>query len=68
MEPMLDELAKTYALRRVNVDEEHALAARFGVRAVPTMVLMKNGKVVEQIVGAVGRSKLETLLKRHAVT
>ena len=58
--PVLDELAADPALAgklaigKVNVDEQNALAAQFGVRAIPTFVVFKNGQPVEKIVGVNG--------------
>jgi len=58
--PVLDELAADPALAgklaigKVNVDEQADLAAQFGVRAIPTFVIFKNGRPVEKIVGTNG--------------
>ena len=68
--PVMDELSKDFEGRakicKVNVDEERALAGRFGVSSIPTILLMKDGQVIEQIVGAhsksVFASKLNALL------
>ena len=57
MEPLLDQLAEAFAGRlrvvRVNIAANPALAARFKIRAVPTMLLFKKGVPVEFIVGTV---------------
>lgn len=70
MAPIIDELSTEFAGRakvaKVNVDENRALAARFGVMSIPTLVFFKNGQVVDQIVGftpkGVLAKKLESLL------
>jgi thioredoxin 1 len=53
--PVLDELADQYGNRvkigRVNIDQQPALAAEYGVRAVPTLVLMRQGQVTREFVG-----------------
>jgi thioredoxin 1 len=53
--PILDELADEYDGRvkigKVNIDDQQALAAEYGVRAIPTMLLFKQGQVADQIVG-----------------
>ena len=53
--PVLDELAEEYSgkvrIGKVNIDEEPGLAGTYGVRAIPTLLLIHNGEVVEQIVG-----------------
>jgi thioredoxin 1 len=60
--PILDETAKDYAgkltIAKLNVDENHALAARYGVRGIPTLMLFKNGAVVGTKVGALSKSQL----------
>jgi thioredoxin 1 len=53
--PILDELADEYAGRvnigKVNIDDHQSLAAEYGVRAIPTLLLFHSGEVTEQIVG-----------------
>jgi thioredoxin 1 len=64
--PVLEELARDAAgrltLAKVNVDENHGLAARYGVRSIPTVLFVKDGKVLDQVVGAVPRAKLKEKL------
>jgi thioredoxin 1 len=64
--PVLDELAREGAgrvtLAKVNVDENHGLAARYGIRSIPTILFIKDGKVLDQVVGAVPRAKLKEKL------
>jgi thioredoxin 1 len=64
--PLLEELARDSAgrvtLAKVNVDENHALAARYAIRSIPTVLFVKQGKVVDQIVGAVPKAKLKEKL------
>ena len=54
--PAVDALAAEYAgkvaVGKVNVDEQPELASRFGVVSIPTLVVMKNGKIVDQAIGA----------------
>jgi len=64
--PILDELATEFAgkvtIAKVNIDENEAVAAEYGIRAIPTMLLFKGGKVVEQIVGLLPKAALKTKL------
>lgn len=64
--PIMDELSKDFEGRasicKVNVDEERALARQYSVSSIPTILLMKDGQVVERIVGAQSKSVFETKL------
>lgn len=66
--PVIDELAETYAgqvkIGKVNVDENPATPGQYGVRGIPTMILFKGGQVVDQLVGAVPKNQLESLLQK----
>jgi thioredoxin 1 len=64
--PVLDALVKEsvgkVGLAKVNVDENPGLAARYGIRSIPTILLVKQGKVVDQVIGAVPRAKIKEKL------
>jgi len=64
--PVVNELAAEYAGRvkmcKMNVDENPATPGKYGIRAIPTLILFKGGKVVDQIVGAVGKTQLIALI------
>src|SRR4051794_27714503 len=66
--PAIDELAATYRgkirVAKVNIDENQDTPQQYGVRSIPTLLLFKGGQVVEQIVGAVPKSRLEDALKK----
>lgn len=57
--PVIDELAVDFdgkaKICKVNSDEEQDLAVKFGVRSIPTILFMKDGKVVDQMVGAASK-------------
>jgi len=67
--PVIEEIAGEFEGRavvgKVNVDEEPGLAQRFGVMSIPTLVILKGGRVVEQAVGARGRADVAAMLSRH---
>ena len=64
--PVLDELAEEFDGRakvaKLNVDEHAELAGQFGVRALPTLLVFKDGEVVDEIVGLVPRGELSAKL------
>ena len=68
--PLLDELADEYdgkiKIGKVNVDEQQSLAAEYGIRAIPTLLLMNKGQVAEQIVGAKSKRDLKASIDRVA--
>ncbi|AAP96560.1 thiol reductase thioredoxin [[Haemophilus] ducreyi] len=66
--PWLDELAQEFAGRakvaKVNVDENQQIAAQFGIRSIPTLLLFKNGEVVAIQVGVLPKSQLVTFIEQ----
>ena len=67
--PILDEVSRDYDGRlqvaKVNVDENQALPAKFGVRGIPTLILFKNGAQVATKVGAASKSQLTLFIDSH---
>jgi thioredoxin 1 len=67
--PILEELATEFegklTIGKVNVDEVDTIAAQYGVRAIPTMILFKGGNVVETLVGMMPKASLKTKLSAH---
>ncbi len=67
--PVLDDLAATYAGKlkvvKVDVDKNQALAGSFGIRSIPTLLIMKAGVVREQMVGAVPKAQLAAKIDAH---
>jgi thioredoxin 1 len=70
MAPTIDVVANDYAgkikVGKVDVDANGATAQRYNIRGIPTLLLFKGGRVVEQRVGAVGKSEVQKMLDPHA--
>ena len=68
--PVLDELATEYQgkikIGKVNVDDYQNLAAQYGIRSIPTLLVLKNGQVAEQMIGAKSKRDLKASLDRAA--
>jgi len=66
--PVVEELAQAYQgkvkVAKMNVDENAKTPQKYGIRAIPTLIIYKNGQVVDQITGAVSRSVIENALKK----
>ncbi|MCJ7810144.1 MAG: thioredoxin [Desulfobulbaceae bacterium] len=66
--PVVEELAKEYQgkikIAKMNVDENRETPAKFGIRNIPTLILFKDGKVAQTIVGAYPKSHLDGELKK----
>jgi len=66
--PLIDTIAEENAgkikVGKVNVDENQSIPGKYGVRGIPTIILFKNGAVLEQIVGAVPKSQLDALVAK----
>jgi thioredoxin 1 len=69
--PLVEELAGDYegkaVVAKLNVDENPQVTARFGVRSIPTLLVFKNGQVVDKQVGAVPKSVLSQKLQAQVV-
>ncbi len=66
--PLIDQLAEEYAgkakVGKVNVDEESKLAVTYDVMTIPTVIIFKNGEIVEQVSGAYPKAHFEEMLKK----
>ena len=66
--PLIDELAEDYAgkamVGKVNIDEQEALALQYGVMVIPTVMIFKNGEVIDQVSGAYPKAHFEELLQK----
>ncbi len=68
MAPAVDEVAEAYEgkviVAKMNVDDNPQTPAKYGVRGIPNLKLFRDGKVVDEVVGAVPRQKLEEMLRK----
>ena len=65
LEELANELDGKLKIAKVNIDDNDAVAAEFGVRAIPTMILFKGGKVAETLVGNMPKAALKAKLAAH---
>ena len=69
--PIVDELASEYEgqlkIGKVDVDHNQQIAMQYGIRSIPTLLVFKSGKVVEQIVGAAPKKSLVEKLSKHMI-
>jgi thioredoxin 1 len=66
--PVLDELAKEYEgkikIVKLNVDDNQGTATEFGIKGIPTLILFKDGKVLEQTIGAQSKELLKKMVEK----
>jgi len=66
MAPVIEELAQEFTGRlkvaKLNVDENQATPSKYGIRAIPTLILFKDGEVLEQVTGAVSKSSIKEMI------
>ncbi|MPZ18078.1 MAG: thioredoxin [Luteitalea sp.] len=68
--PVIEDLATTFdgraVMAKLNVDEHPTVAEKFNVRSIPTLLLFKQGELVESVVGVQPRETLKQLIEKHA--
>jgi len=66
--PIVEDLAKEFSGRikitKLNVDENPSTPSQYGVRGIPALILFKEGKVLDQIVGSVPKARLKALIEK----
>jgi thioredoxin 1 len=67
--PVIEEIAKEYKGKlkvcKLNVDDAPKTASSYGIMSIPTVVVFKNGKVVDKILGALPKAEIETVIKPY---
>ena len=65
--PIIEEIANEYEgkakVAKVNVDEQSALAAKYGIMSIPTLILFKNGEIADKTVGLKTKEQIKELIK-----
>jgi thioredoxin 1 len=65
VEALANEMGGKVTVGKLDIDAHPNTPSKYGVRGIPTLLLFKGGRVVEQIVGAVPKSKLEEMVRKH---
>ena len=69
LSPIIEEIARDYAGKiffgKLNVDENPKVAMQYGIMSIPTLLIFKNGRLVDQIIGAMPRRMLEPRITRY---
>ncbi len=67
--PIVEELAgqlkDSVKTMKLNVDDNQSIAVKYGVRSIPTLILFKEGKAVETLIGLVPKEKIEAMVKKN---
>jgi thioredoxin 1 len=70
--PIIEQLSREYsgkvAFGKVNVDENQRIATSFGIQSIPTLMIFRNGKTVDVMVGALPKAQIEMKLKRQILS
>jgi thioredoxin 1 len=70
--PIIEQMAREYTGKvvfgKVNIDENQIIAQSFGIQSIPTMIIFKNGKAVDIIVGAIPKSQIESRLHQQVIS
>jgi len=65
LEQIAEEMSGRAHVAKVDVDENGDLANRFGIMSIPTLIVFKNGKVVDQLIGAAPKHQIRGLIEKH---
>ena len=66
--PIIEEIANDFngkvSVGKVDVDNNNQVAMKYGIRSIPTLLLFKNGEVIDQVIGNVGKESIESMLSK----
>ena len=70
--PIIEQLSREYsgkvAFGKVNIDENQRIATSFGIQSIPTLMIFRNGKAVDVMVGALPKAQIEMKLKQQILS
>ncbi|KUG24666.1 thioredoxin [hydrocarbon metagenome] len=64
VEELAEQLKDSVKIMKLNVDENQKIAIKYGVRSIPTLILFKDGKVLDTLIGLVPKERLESFVKK----
>src|SRR5262245_8312338 len=67
VEAVADKFVDTAKVVKLNVDENPATAGQYGIKGIPTLIVFKEGKEVERVVGATGKDSISRMIEKHLV-
>jgi len=67
VEAIAQQFSDTAVVLKLNVDDNPATAGQYGIKGIPTLILFREGKEVERVVGATGKDVIARLLEKHTV-
>jgi len=65
VEALADKYSGKLVVGKLNVDEHPGISGQYGIRGIPTLLLFKNGKIAEQVVGVQSKEQLAKLIDKH---
>ncbi len=68
VEAVADKYASTATVVKLNVDDNPSVSQRYGIKGIPTLILFKNGREEERVVGATSESAISRMLDKHVST
>jgi thioredoxin 1 len=68
VEAVADEYASTARVVKLNVDDNPSVSQRYGIKGIPTLILFKNGREEERVVGATSKDAISRMLDKHVST
>lgn len=67
IEAIAEQFADTAGVVKVNVDDNTAIAQRYGIKGIPTLILFSEGKEIERIVGATSKDSISRMIEKHVI-